>query len=94
MSSTNDLTTLKAAFEAAGIGVSDPTPEIRFKEGCIAMGFYHRLNFQTALKRQQRMDALEASIAGPRLPEPHWRGDAMFFYVREVEAYVAATQSE
>jgi hypothetical protein len=94
MSSANDLTTVKAAFQAAGICVSDPTSEISFKEGCIRMGFYHRQNFKAALKRQQHIEALGASIDGARLPELHWKGDSQWFYLHEVEAYIAATQSE
>lgn len=93
MSSTNDLRALQAAFQAAGIGVADPEAVISFRQGCTRMGFY-RQNFSTALKRQQLMNALGKNVTSARLPESHWNGDAMFFYVREVEAYVAATQSE
>lgn len=93
MSSTNDLHAMKAAFQAVGIGVADSEAEISFGQGCACMGFY-RQNFNTALKRQQHIDALGENTVGARLPQPHRSGDAMFFYVREVEAYVAATQSE
>jgi|GEM_PF-4127503 len=94
MSSDNPYDPMKAAFQAAGICVPDPTAEISFKEGCIRMGFYHRQNFKAALKRQQHIEALGASIDGVRLPEPHWKGDSQWFYLHEVEAYIAATQSE
>lgn len=93
MSSTNDLQALRAVFQAADTGVADPKAVIAFRQGCTRMGFY-RQNFNIAFKRQQHMDALGTSTAGARLPQPHWNGEAMFFFVREVEAYVAATQSE
>lgn len=93
MSSANPFDLMKAAFEAVGIGVSEPEAEISFRQGCTRMGFY-RQNFNTALKRQQHTDALGKSTVGTRLPQPHRNGDAMLFYVCEVEAYVAATRGE
>jgi hypothetical protein len=80
-----------AALQAAGI--PDPHAEIGFKDGCARMGFY-RQNFQVALKRQWDMDALGKRVDGARLPEPHWKDDSQWFYLREVEAYTAARQSE
>jgi hypothetical protein len=94
MTDSNPCDPIKAAFEAAGIGVPNPSAEISFKEGCIRMGFHYRQNFKIALKHQQRMDALGENIAGARLPEPHWKGDAQRFYLRDVEAFTAGTQSE
>ncbi len=81
----------KAAFDAAG--VPDPNAEISFKDGCARMGFY-RQNFQVALKRQRDMGALGKIVDGARLPEPHWKDDSQWFYLREVAAYTAARQSE
>jgi len=40
------------------------------------------------------MGALGKIVEGARLPEPHWKDDSQWFYLREVAAYTAATQSE
>ena len=85
---------LKAAFDAAAIGIPEPNAEVCFREGCIRMGFYYRQNFKIALKRQQDLDALGKSIAGARLPEPHWKSDGWWFYLNEVEAYTADAHDE
>lgn len=82
----------QAAFEAACI--PDPHAEIRFKDACIRMGFHRRQYLQIALKRQHDMAALGKIVDGASLPEPHWKGDSQWFYLGEVEAYTAATQSE
>lgn len=93
VSNTNSSISMKAAFEAAGIGVTDPNAEISFKDGCAIMGFY-RQNFLIALKRQRDMDALGNIIAPVRLPETHWKDGSRWFYLREVEAYQASTHRE
>ena len=82
---------LHAAFNAAGI--NDPHADISFKDGCIRMRFFHRLNYKAALKRQQDMDAFEV-LVGPRLPEAYWKDGRQWFNVGEVDAYAAASQSE
>lgn len=82
----------KAAFGADR--VPDPNAEISFKQGCISMGFYHRQNFLIALKRQRHTDALGEIVAGARLPKPHWKDGRQWFFLREIEAYTAATQGE
>lgn len=82
----------KAAFEADR--VYDTHKEISFKEGCIRMGFYHRQNFRIELKRQRDMDAIGKTVTGVRIPEPHWKDGRQWFYLREVEAFTAATQGE
>ncbi len=94
MSSDNPYDPMKAAFEAAGIGVPDPTAEIGFKEGCIRMGFHHRQNFKIALKRQRAKAALGKTIADDRLPQPHWKDGRQWFWLREVEAYIASKHGE
>lgn len=83
---------LHAAFNAAGI--NDPHADISFKDGCIRMRFFHRLNYKIALKRQHDLDAFGKVVAGPRLPAPHWKDGRQWFYVGEVEAYASASHSE
>jgi hypothetical protein len=91
MPDANSFSSMKAAFEAAF--PPDPDAEISFKNGCIRIGFY-RQNFLSALKRQQAADAVGEIIVGPRLPEPHWKDDSQWFYLREVEACIASKQGE
>jgi len=88
-----DYLKIKAAFEAAEICVADPLAEISFRQGCAQMGF-SRQSYQIALRRQQTADAFCEISNWPRLAEPHWNGRAWLFYVREVEAYVAAKRGE
>lgn len=93
LASLGPFSSLHTAFKAAVI--TDPHAEISYKEGCIRMHFFHRLNYKIALKRQQDMDALGEIVAGPRLPEPHRKNDgSQWFYLREVEAYTADARDE
>lgn len=93
LASANPSNSLHAAFFKAA-GIPDAHAEISFKAGCVSMGFHNRQQFKIALKYQKATDALGESVAGVRLPEPHWKDGRQWFYLGEVEAYTAATQGE
>jgi hypothetical protein len=91
MTESDSFRSMRTAFE--DVFPRDFDAVISFKNGCTRMGFY-RLNFQTALQRQQAAEALCETIADDRLPEPHWKDGRLWFWLREVEAYIAFKHAE